>query len=100
MANYQQYKRRYNQMDKGLIKHLRFISDMNQSQLAERVGVHQTLISKAEAGLIELKPKTETKLLQVFNDEGITPQDIALLSSVFESKKLKKVRKDWKQVNG
>jgi transcriptional regulator with XRE-family HTH domain len=87
-------------MNKELIKHLRFITNLNQTELAERVGVHQTLISKVEAGAIELQPKTEDKLLQVFNDEGITPQDIALLSSVFESKKMKKVRKDWKQVNG
>jgi transcriptional regulator with XRE-family HTH domain len=87
-------------MNRDLIKHLRFISNMNQTELAERVGVHQTLISKVEAGLIEMQPQTEAKLMQVFNDEGITPQDIALLSSVFESKKMKKVRKDWKQVNG
>jgi transcriptional regulator with XRE-family HTH domain len=87
-------------MNKELIKHLRFITNLNQAQLAARVGVHQTLISKAEAGLIELQSAIQDKLMKVFNDEGITPNDISLLSAVFESKKMKKNHKDWTKANG
>ncbi|QGQ47252.1 helix-turn-helix domain-containing protein [Metabacillus sediminilitoris] len=85
-------------MNTELIRHLRSITNLSQADLAKRVGVHQTLISKIEAGVIELQPHTEQKILSVFGTEGISGQDIALLHSVFESRKMKTVKKDWSVV--
>ncbi|WP_226619765.1 helix-turn-helix domain-containing protein [Cytobacillus firmus] len=83
-------------MNKDLIKHLRSITNLSQTELADRVGVHQTIISRVESGTIPLHPKTEQALLRVFGEEGIGGQDIVLLHSIFESRKMKQVKKDWK----
>ncbi|KOS67119.1 hypothetical protein AEA09_14800 [Lysinibacillus contaminans] len=78
-----------NAINKELIKHLRSIANLSQDELAKRLGVHQTLVSKIEAGLVELQPRTEQKLMNVFKAEGITPKDIALLQSVFTNRNMK-----------
>ncbi|WP_368298540.1 helix-turn-helix domain-containing protein [Cytobacillus firmus] len=82
-------------MNNELIKYLRGLSNLSQKELAERIGVHQSLISKLENGTAEVTQRTQDKLLQVFNDAGITPQDILLLGQVFQNRKMKAVKKDW-----
>ena len=83
-------------MNKELI-HLRSIWDLSQAELAERVGVHQTIISKIEKGVTPLQHHTEKKLMEVFSFE-VGMQNIVLLNSVFEDRKMKTVKKDWKGV--
>lgn len=83
-------------MNHELIKHLRMLSGLSQNDLAEKLGVHQTLISKIEAGERLIQIETERKLLEVFAEAGISEADIYLLKGLFESRKMKPVKKDWK----
>ncbi|MGD6815495.1 helix-turn-helix domain-containing protein [Metabacillus sp. 113a] len=81
-------------MDKDLVRHLRSITDLSQAELADRVGVHQTLISKIEKGETFIQSKTVKALLRVFGEEGISGQDIVLLHSIFVNRKMKQVKKE------
>jgi transcriptional regulator with XRE-family HTH domain len=83
-------------MNHELIKHLRMLSGLSQNELAEKLDVHQTLVSKIEAGERIIQPQTEEKLRQVFNEAGVSDADISLLKGLFESRKFKSVKKDWK----
>lgn len=76
-------------MDNLLIKHCRQIAGITQKELSEIIWVHHSLISKIEAGTIPIQPDTEKLMLKVFDDKGIGSEEIALLASVFESRKLK-----------
>ncbi|MDM5249634.1 helix-turn-helix transcriptional regulator [Lysinibacillus sp. G4S2] len=69
-------------MNKELIKHLRSITNLSQEELAERVGKHQSLISKIELGTAELTPQTQKAILNVFAEEGVGGLEIAVLNSV------------------
>lgn len=76
-------------MNKELIKHLRSITNLSQAELAKRVGISQSIISRVENGTIPMQLQTEQKILQVFVSEGVSVQDIALLHTIFESRKMK-----------
>ncbi|PWW20223.1 helix-turn-helix protein [Cytobacillus oceanisediminis] len=78
-------------MNVELIKYLRSITDLSQSELASKVGVHQSLISKIEKGIVPAQPETEFKIMQVFSDAGISTQDIVLLQGVFNNRRIKGV---------
>lgn len=80
-------------VNKELIKHLRSITNLSQIELAERVGVHQSLISKIENGSTPLQPEMEQKILSVFGSKGIGGQEVALLHSMFDSRKMKPIKK-------
>lgn len=80
-------------VNKELIKHIRSITNLSQMELAERVGVHQSLISKVENGSTPLQPEMEQKILNVFGLEAIGGQEIALLNSVFVSRKMSPVKR-------
>ncbi|OIJ12962.1 hypothetical protein BKP35_10405 [Anaerobacillus arseniciselenatis] len=82
-------------MDLQLMKHVRQIAELTQEELAEKVGVHRTLINKIETGAVPVQDATLQKIKRAFNDAGITDADIELLASVFASKNMKSVRKDW-----
>ncbi|WP_369355889.1 helix-turn-helix domain-containing protein [Lysinibacillus capsici] len=73
-----------------LLKHCRQLALLTQTELAEMVGVHQTLIGKYEAGLHEVNPEMERKLKEVFASKGIKENEIALLSEIFNSRKYRK----------
>ncbi|MDF2039862.1 helix-turn-helix transcriptional regulator [Cytobacillus oceanisediminis] len=85
-------------MNNELLKHCRQLANLTQKELANRMGVHDSLISKLENGSAEVTTRTQDKLLQVFNDSGVTPNDIALLGQVFQNRKMKAVKKDWSAV--
>jgi transcriptional regulator with XRE-family HTH domain len=74
-------------MDTEVLKLIRLIAGFSQAELAEKIGVHQSLISKIEAGIATLQPATERKIKQVFHDEGITETDIALLLAIVQNRK-------------
>ncbi len=77
-------------MDLLLMKHCRQIAGITQKELAESIFVHDSLISKIEAGTVPIQPDTLKRMLKVFADKGITETEIALLETVFESRKLKR----------
>ncbi len=81
-----------------MIKNLRNLVGWSQTDLAEKLDVHQTLVSKLEAGLVELRTETEERLYKVFDDAGIGFDDVMLLQSVFSASKLKAKKKDWSGV--
>ncbi|WP_268235638.1 helix-turn-helix domain-containing protein [Halobacillus andaensis] len=85
-------------MNIQLLKHCRQLAELNQSELAKRVQVDQSLISKIEAGTIPIHEETERKVREVFKHEGITAEYIKLLSELFEAKTMKKQRKEWQEV--
>jgi transcriptional regulator with XRE-family HTH domain len=76
-------------MNTEILKLIRVIAGFSQAELAEKIGVHQSLISKIEAGTATLQPALERKIKQVFHDAGISEFDIALLSGIIH-----KSRKD------
>lgn len=80
------------------MKHIRQIIGMNQTELAEKIEVTQGTIAKLESGNLVMQPNTERQIQAVFADAGIRESDIALLSSVLQSSKLRQVKKDWKGV--
>lgn len=69
-------------LNKELIKHLRSITNLSQEKLAERVGVHQSLISKIEKNVVELTPQTQQAILKIFAEEGVGGLEIGILNSV------------------
>lgn len=80
-------------MNHEFIRNVRLITNLTQKQLAEKVGVHDSLISKIENGSTPLQPELKNKILSVFGAKGVGGQEIALLNTVFESRKLKPVKK-------
>jgi transcriptional regulator with XRE-family HTH domain len=76
-------------MNTEVLKLIRILAKFSQAELAEKIGVHQSLISKIEAGTATLQPETERKIKQVFHDAGISEFDIALLAGIIH-----KSRKD------
>lgn len=83
-------------MNSELFKHVRLIAGYSQTELAEIVGLTQSTIAKIEAGYAPIQSTTERKIREAFSDAGITETEIALLASVFESKKFKTVKKGVK----
>ena len=77
-------------MNPELLKHVRLICGYPQTELASIINVHQSLIAKMEAGTIPIQPETERKMLLAFAEKGIGTKEIALLASVFESRKPKR----------
>jgi transcriptional regulator with XRE-family HTH domain len=82
-------------MNHELIRHLRMLSGLSQNELAEKLEVHQTLVSKIEAGERIIQPQTERKLHAIFSEQaGVSEADIKLLQGIFQSRKYKQVKKE------
>lgn len=81
-------------MNNELLRHLRQIAEYTQEEMALKVGCDRSLISKIEANVIPLQPHTEQKILKALGDAGISGAEIALLHTVFASRKMKTVKKD------
>jgi transcriptional regulator with XRE-family HTH domain len=78
-----------------LIKHLRILSGLSQADLAEKLDVHQTLVSLFERGERIIQPQTEEKLHAIFREQaGVSEADIKLLQGIFQSRKYKQVKKE------
>lgn len=77
-------------LDKHLAKHLRQIANLTQKDLADRLGVHDSLISKIESGTTAIQKPLELKMMQVFSDEGISVENMILLSGIFQARKDKR----------
>lgn len=73
-------------MNKELLKSIRLLTGYSQIQLAEKVGISHSTISRVEAGLIKLKPKTEREILNVFNEIGISEQEITSLLLILQGR--------------
>lgn len=69
-------------MNGELLKSLRQLVGYSQRDLAEKLGVHDSLICKIESGTVPIQKRTEDKVYQVLDTEGIRGQEIALLQSV------------------
>lgn len=71
-------------MHKTLIKYCRLFAGLSQKELAEKLGVHHSLISKIESGTIPATKETETKLMNVFASEGIDIQVIYQINNMIK----------------
>ena len=65
-----------------LVKWCRLYCNLSQKELAELIGVHQTLVSKIEEGTVPLKQETEHKLLEVFAEMGMDTETILKVKQV------------------
>jgi transcriptional regulator with XRE-family HTH domain len=74
-------------VNKDVLKLVRKLAGMTQKELAQKIGVHDSFISKLETGNKKLIPATERKIKEAFYDAGITEIDIALLIAVIHSRK-------------
>lgn len=59
-----------------LVKYCRIFCGLSQTELAELIGVHQSLIAKIEKGTVPMQSITERKLLEVFSDMGMNAESI------------------------
>lgn len=64
-----------------LIKYCRQMANLNQRELAERLGYSHTYINKVEKGVKPVSPALKTKLFQVFKAEGIDVSRIAIINT-------------------
>ncbi|WP_404347489.1 helix-turn-helix domain-containing protein [Sutcliffiella horikoshii] len=80
-------------MNHEVIKHARQLANLTQRELALKVGVDTSYISKLENGTIPLQPAIERKILEVFDGAGIGEQEITSLKNVFVARNIKTVQK-------
>jgi transcriptional regulator with XRE-family HTH domain len=78
------------------LKYCRQLVGYTQKELAEKVGITDSYISKIESGVVSLPSEIGIKILQALSDGGISQQDFILIQGIFQSRKLKTVKKDWK----
>lgn len=71
-------------MTNELLKYVRKLIGLTQSELAEKVKVNQSTIAKIEAGKLSINEEIETKLKKVFDEEGISKTKIDLLKIIFD----------------
>lgn len=69
------------------MKYVRQLIGMNQNELAERVNISTSSISRYEGNLVQIKPETELKILQVFADAGISTLDYIQIQMIFNKMK-------------
>ncbi|MCB5235894.1 helix-turn-helix domain-containing protein [Niallia circulans] len=74
-------------MTPEVIKYFRQLMGISQSELAERVNISSSMISRYECNLVEINPETELKILQVFSDAGISSQDFIQVQMIFNKMK-------------
>lgn len=67
-----------------LLKYCRTFLGLTQKDLSELIGVHDSLISKIEAGAIPMQPDTERKLLEVFSEMGMDADSILRVKQMIE----------------
>lgn len=66
-------------MNPELLKQIRQLAGLSQKELAEKVSIHYSVISKIEAGSIQMKPALRQKIKSVLRSAGITEKDIKFL---------------------
>ena len=74
-------------MTPEVMKYVRQLIGMNQNELAERVNISTSSISRYEGNLVQIKPETELKILQVFADAGISTLDYIQIQMIFNKMK-------------
>lgn len=70
-----------------VLKYIRQLLGLNQSELAKKVGVSTPSICRYETNLIKMNASTELKILQVFSDAGISTQDVIQIQAIFNRRK-------------
>ena len=77
------------------VKFIRLLTDLTQNELAEKLRVDRSLISRIEAGERTITPALVRQLNEVFYLKGWSESDLSLIYEVIKSRKLKHVtRKD------
>ncbi|MGG1630070.1 helix-turn-helix domain-containing protein [Rossellomorea sp. NRS-1567] len=72
------------------IKLLRyFAGQLTQEELAERVGITQSTLSKYEAGVLKVSPEAERIIRQTFIDAGLDESEQIFLLEVMNKQKRK-----------
>jgi transcriptional regulator with XRE-family HTH domain len=54
-----------------ILKYVRLLSGLTQKELAEKVNISHSMISRIEDGTVPIQPETQFKMLQAFSDQGI-----------------------------
>ncbi|MFE1246068.1 helix-turn-helix domain-containing protein [Fictibacillus sp. NPDC058756] len=76
-------------MDYKVIKSVRQIAGLSQSELAEAVGVDRSLISKIETGATPLQCHTKEAILKAVGKAGVSLADCIALHTIYQNRKLK-----------
>lgn len=74
-----------------LIRYCRQLANMTQKQLAMRLNVHDSLVSKWESGVVPTTNDTEEKLMKVFIESGIDAEVIYQVNSIISKQVKNKV---------
>ncbi|MED3990188.1 helix-turn-helix transcriptional regulator [Priestia megaterium] len=77
------------------VKFIRLLTDLTQSELAEKLRVDRSLISRIEAGERTITPTLVRQLKEILYLKGWSESDLFLIYEVIKIRKLKHVtRKD------
>lgn len=63
------------------IRRLRKVSGMSQVDLAKKLGVHHSLVSRMETGRLGISKRTETQLKSIFRIDDNATTNIGSVSS-------------------
>ena len=77
------------------VKFIRLLTDLTQNELAEKLKVDRSLISRIEGGKRTITPTLVRQLKEIFHLKGWSESDLFLIYEVIKIRKLKHVtRKD------
>lgn len=74
-------------MNYEILRHCRCLVNLTQKELAEKVGVNHSLISKYETGALPVNKQIEARILQVYSDEGLSVRDVLQIQMIFNKYK-------------
>jgi len=73
------------------VKFIRLLTELTQNELAEKLRVDRSLISKIEAGERNITPTLVRELKEIFYLKGWSESDLFLIYEVIKNRKLKHV---------
>lgn len=62
-----------------ILRYARQLLNLSQQELAEAVGISQSMIAKIESGSVPMQEHTKQKILQMLDEEGFHTENLMIL---------------------